>query len=194
MPGTRTVPRAGLSEDRVVEEAELLADEGAPVTLVELARRLGVQVPSLYKHVAGAADLQRLVSIRAKNELGDILARATVGKAGPDAVAALASAYRDWAVAHPGRYATTLRAPDDGDPLDVAASSRAIQIIFDALAGYGLVDQDAIDATRIFRATLHGFVALDAAGAFALPGLDHSFARLIAVLTLSLDQWPSLTI
>jgi AcrR family transcriptional regulator len=194
MHGTRTVPRAGLSEDRVVEEAELLADEGAPVTLVELARRLGVQVPSLYKHVAGAADLQRLVSIRAKNELGDILARATVGKAGPDAVAALASAYRDWAVAHPGRYATTLRAPDDGDPLDVAASSRAIQIIFDALAGYGLVDQDAIDATRIFRATLHGFVALDAAGAFALPGLDHSFARLIAVLTLSLDQWPSLTI
>jgi AcrR family transcriptional regulator len=194
MHGTRTVPRAGLSEDRVVEEAELLADEGAPVTLVELARRLGVQVPSLYKHVAGAADLQRLVSIRAKNELGDILARATVGKAGPDAVAALASAYRDWAVAHPGRYATTLRAPDDGDPLDVAASSRAIQIIFDALAGYGLVDRDAIDATRIFRATLHGFVALDAAGAFALPGLDRSFARLIAVLTLSLDQWPSLTI
>ncbi len=178
----------------MVEEAELLADEGTPVTLVELARRLGVQVPSLYKHVAGADDLQRLVSIRAKNELGDILARATVGKAGPDAVAALAYAYRDWAVAHPGRYATTLRAPDDSDPLDVAASSRAIRVIFDALAGYGLVDQDAIDATRIFRATLHGFVALDAAGAFALPDLDRSFARLVAVLTLSLDQWPALTI
>ena len=188
------MPRAGLSEDRVVEEAELLADEGVPVTLVELARRLGVQVPSLYKHVAGADDLQRLVSIRAKNELGDVLARATVGKAGPDAVAALAYAYRDWALAHPGRYATTLRAPDDGDPLDVAASSRAIQVIFDALAGYGLVDEDAIDATRIFRATLHGFVALDAAGAFALPDLDRSFARLVGVLTLSLDQWPALTI
>jgi AcrR family transcriptional regulator len=189
-----TVPRAGLSEDRVVEEAELLADEGVPVTLVELARRLGVQVPSLYKHVAGADDLQRLVSIRAKNEIGDVLARATVGKAGPDAVAALAYAYRDWAVAHPGRYATTLRAPDDADPLDVAASSRAIRVIFDALAGYGLVDQDAIDATRIFRATLHGFVALDAAGAFALPDLDRSFARLVAVLAQSLDQWPALTI
>jgi AcrR family transcriptional regulator len=188
------VPRAGLSEDRVVEEAEFLADEGAPVTLVELARRLGVQVPSLYKHVAGADDLQRLVSIRAKDELADVLARATVGKAGPDAVTALAYAYRDWAVEHPGRYATTLRAPDDADPLDVAASSRAIQVIFDALAGYGLVDQDAIDATRIFRATLHGFVTLDAAGAFALPDLDRSFARLVAVLRLSLDEWPSLTI
>ena len=189
-----TVPRAGLSEDRVVEEAELLADEGVTVTLGELARRLGVQVPSLYKHISGADDLQRLVSIRAKNELGDVLARATVGKAGPDAVAALAYAYHDWAVAHPGRYATTLRAPDERDPLDVAAAHRAIQVVFDALAGYGLVDQDAIDATRIFRATLHGFVTLNVAGAFALPGIDRSFDRLVAVLQQGLEQWPSRTI
>lgn len=188
------MPRAGLSEDRVVEEAELLADEGAPVTLVELARRLGVQVPSLYKHVAGADDLQRLVSIRAKNELGDMLARASVGKARDDAVAALAYAYRDWAVAHPGRYATTLRAPDERDPQDVAAATRTVQVIFDALAGYGLVAQDAIDATRMLRASLHGFVALDASGGFALPDLDRSFARLIAVLQLGLAEWPSLTI
>jgi len=188
------MPRAGLSEDRVVEEAEFLADEGSPVTLVELARRLGVQVPSLYKHVAGADALQQLVSVRAKGELADVLARATVGKAGPDAVAALAIAYRDWAIAHPGRYATTLRAPDESDPADVAASSRAIQVMFDALAGYGLVDEDAIDATRIFRATLHGFVTLDAAGAFALPDLDRSFARLVAMLQHSLANWGALTI
>lgn len=188
------MPRAGLSEDRVVEEAEILADEGVPVTLGELARRLGVQVPSLYKHVGGADDLQRLVSIRAKNELGDVVARATVGKAGPAAVAALAYAYRNWAVAHPGRYATTLRAPNDSDPLDVEASGRAIQVVFDALAGYELVGQDAIDATRIFRATLHGFVTLNAVGAFALPDLERSFARLVAVLQLSLAEWPSLTI
>jgi AcrR family transcriptional regulator len=188
------VPRAGLSEDRVVEEAEVLADEGGPVTLVELARRLGVQVPSLYKHVAGADDLQRLVSLRARNEFSDVLARATVGKSGADAVAAIATAYRDWATAHPGRYATTLRAPNAADPADIAASGRAIQVIFDALAGYGLVDDDAIDATRLFRSTLHGFVTLVAAGAFALGDLDRSFRRMVAVFQLSLAQWPSLTI
>jgi AcrR family transcriptional regulator len=188
------MPRAGLSEDRVVEEAELLADEGGPVTLVELARRLGVQVPSLYKHVAGADDLQRLVSLRARTELSDVLTRSTVGKSGPDAVAALATAYRDWATAHPGRYATTLRAPNPDDPADIAASSRAIQVIFDALAGFGLVDDDAIDATRLFRSTLHGFVTLVAAGAFALPDLDRSFRRMVAVFQLSLAQWPALTI
>jgi NAD(P)-dependent dehydrogenase (short-subunit alcohol dehydrogenase family) len=85
------------------------------------------------------------------------------GRSRSDAAAALAVAYRDWATQHPGRYATTLRAPRDDDPLDVAASSRAIQVMFDALAGYGLVDGDVIDATRLFRSTLHGFVALSAA-------------------------------
>ena len=188
------MPRAGLSEDRVVEEAELLADEGEPVTLAVLARRLGVQVPSLYKHVAGADDLQRLMSIRAKNEFADVLARAAVGKAGGDALAALSTAYREWATAHPGRYATTLRAPDAEDSDDLAASSRAIQVIFDALGGYGLGDQDLIDATRIFRSSLHGFVTLIAAGAFALPDLDRSFRRMVAMFRLSLDEWSSLTI
>jgi AcrR family transcriptional regulator len=188
------LPRAGLSEDRVVEEAELLSDEGEPVTLALLARRLGVQVPSLYKHVAGADALQQLVSVRAKTELGDVLARATVGKAGGDALAALAIAYRDWATAHPGRYATTLRAPDINDPEDMAAAGRAIQVIFDALAGYGLAEQDMIDATRIFRSTLHGFVTLTAAGAFALPDLDRSFRRMVAMFQLSLAEWSTVTI
>ena len=188
------MPRAGLSEDRVVEEAELLADEGASVTLVELARRLGVQVPSLYKHVSGADDLHRLMSIRARNEFADVLARAAVGKSGGDAIEALSIAYRDWASAHPGRYATTLRAPAADDPEDLAASSRAIQVIFDALGGYGLTELELIDATRLIRSSLHGFVTLTAAGAFALPDLDRSFGRMIAMFRASFAQWRSLTI
>jgi AcrR family transcriptional regulator len=185
------VPRAGLSEQRVVEEAESLADEGGPVTLAALAARLGVQVPSLYKHVAGADALQGLIATRAKNELADALGRASVGKARSDALAAIAGAYRDWATAHPGRYATTLRAALDGDPAEVAAGDRAVKVIFDALAGYGLTGQDAIDATRLLRSTLHGFVSLDAVGAFGLPDLDRSFARLVAVLQRALEDWPA---
>jgi AcrR family transcriptional regulator len=188
------VPRAGLSEDRVVEEAELLADEGEPITLAALARRLGVQVPSLYKHVGGSDDLYRLMSIRAKNEFTEVLARAAVGKSGSDALDALATAYRDWATEHPGRYATTLRAPDASDEDDMTASSRAIQVIFEALGGYGLSDEDLVDATRIFRSSLHGFVTLTAAGAFALPDLDRSFRRMLAMFRASLSDWQSLTI
>jgi AcrR family transcriptional regulator len=188
------LPRAGLSEDRVVEEAELLSDEGEPVTLAVLARRVGVQVPSLYKHVASLDDLHRLMSIRARTEFASVLERATVGKAGADAVAALAYAYRDWAVQHPRRYETTLRAPNPDDEADMAASARAIQVIFDALSAFGLGGDDAIDATRLTRSTLHGFVTLNAAGAFALGDLDRTFARFVTVLQLSFAQRSSLTI
>ena len=188
------MPRAGLSEDRVVEEATHLADEGGAVTLVEVARRLGVQVPSLYKHVDGADALQALVAARAKRELADTLARATVGKSGPSAVDALARAYRTWADAHPGSYASTLRAPSVDNAAEVAASDKAVGVLFDALAGFGLHGDDAIDATRYCRAVLHGFVALEAANGFGLPGVDRTFEKLITALQLTLTYWPSLTI
>jgi AcrR family transcriptional regulator len=185
------VPRAGLSEGRVVEEAEQLADEGGVVTLAAIAARLGVRVPSLYKHVAGSDALQQLIATRAKNELADVLGRASVGRARADAVEAIAWVYRRWATEHPGRYATTLRAPVPDDAADLTASERAIQVVLDALNGYGLTGAAAIDATRMLRATLHGFVALDAAGAFGLPDLDRSFARLIAGLQVMLESWPT---
>ncbi|HJY03666.1 MAG TPA: TetR family transcriptional regulator, partial [Streptosporangiaceae bacterium] len=49
------MPRAGLTEARVVDEAEQMADEVglSGLTLAALADRLGVRYPSLYKHVDG---------------------------------------------------------------------------------------------------------------------------------------------
>ncbi len=58
------MPRAGLTTLRVVQEAEEVADEVglANLTLAAIAPRLGVRIPSLYKHVGGMDDLQRLVA------------------------------------------------------------------------------------------------------------------------------------
>jgi hypothetical protein len=105
----------------------------------------------------------------------------------------MAHAVRVWAKAHPGRYETTVRAPEPADGAGLEASARAVQVMFDALAGYGLTGDDAIDATRNFRASIHGFVALEAAGGFGLPrDVDRSFDRVVAGLRLSLSQWADL--
>ena len=103
------MPRAGLTTDRVVSEAELLADEVglAQLSLAALAARLGVQPPSLYKHIAGQESLQQLLEVRAKTELAEVMRDAAVGRSDADAVRALAHAYRRWASAHPGRYSFT---------------------------------------------------------------------------------------
>ncbi|GAA4561243.1 TetR/AcrR family transcriptional regulator [Planotetraspora kaengkrachanensis] len=165
------MPRAGLDPAAVVAAGAALADEVglAGLTMGRLAERVGVRTPSLYKHIDSLDALQRGISLQAKRELGDALARAAVGRSGPDAVRAIADAYRRWVLDHPGRYAATVRAPAADDEEDRRVSDEALQIILDALAGFGLHGAHAIDAARTLRSAFHGFADLEAAGGFGLP-------------------------
>ncbi|ROR83572.1 transcriptional regulator, TetR family [Plantibacter flavus] len=186
------MPRAGLSRARVVDEAAELADEVGleGLTLAALAERLGVRQPSLYKHLDSLAGLRRSISLQAKGELGDVLLRAAVGRSGADAITVMAGAYREWALEHPARYtaAQWIAGPEDEE--DTAASLGAIQVITDVLTAYELRGDDAIDAIRAFRSTLHGFVSLEAAGSFGLDrDLDRSFDRLVRGFVITLTNW-----
>ncbi|GAB3606127.1 TetR/AcrR family transcriptional regulator [Conyzicola nivalis] len=181
-----------MTHDRVVEAAEVLADEVgiAGLSFAALADRLGVKVPSLYKHVASLDAVRQSISVRAKNDMADAIGAAAIGRSRGEAVRALSLAYRAWAGAHPGRYETTLRAAIPGDPADVRAGSRAVEVIFSALAGYDLSREATIDATRMLRSTLHGFVALEAAGGFMLPlDVDASFESILGALDRTFDGW-----
>jgi AcrR family transcriptional regulator len=179
----------------VAEEAEQLADEVGleSVTLAAVAGRLGIKLPSLYKHIDSLGGLRATVGERATRELTEVMVRATVGRAGPEAVSALAHALRDWAREHPGRYAATVTAPRvsaGADPDQVRAAEDAVRMIFNVLAGFGLTGDDAVDATRGLRAVLHGFVTLEAAGGFGMPAdVDRSFDRLLAAYIRSLPAY-----
>jgi AcrR family transcriptional regulator len=186
------MPRAGLTADRVVEEAERMADDAGlgQLTLTALAERLGVRQPSIYKHIDSMAGLRRSISIRAKAELADVLARAAVGRSRADAIHAMSQAYRTWALLHPGRYEAAQYAPAPGDAEDEAASWAAVQIFADVLAAYQLHDDDAIDAIRALRSALHGFVALESRGAFGLRvDIDRSFERLVHGMVVAFGSW-----
>jgi AcrR family transcriptional regulator len=169
-----------------------MADEVglSQLTLAALAARLGVRQPSLYKHIDGMDGLRRGLAVRAKNELAAILARAAIGRERGDAITAIAHAYRAWAREHPGRYAAAQHAPAADDSDDIAASQAVLDVVTAVLAGYQLREDDAIDATRALRSTLHGFVTLELGGDFALPvDVDRSFARLIRGLVTALANW-----
>ena len=56
--------------------------------------------------------------------------------------------------------------PEDAE--DVAASEAVVGVVFDVLRGYDVADDVLVDATRTLRAGLHGFVALEAAGGYAM--------------------------
>jgi len=187
------MPRAGLTPLRVVEEAEGVADEVglANLTLAAVALRLGVRLPSLYKHTAGMEALQRDVAVRARWELAGVLSRAVEGHEREAAVVALAEAFRSWGHRHPGRYAATVRAPDPEDVENVGASAGLTDVIDSVFADFGLEGETAIHAVRALRAAMHGFITLEQAGGFGLPvDVDLSYRQLIAGLASSFGNWP----
>jgi len=184
--------RAGLTHERVVHEAALVADQVGldRLTLAAVAERFGVALPSLYKHVRGRDGLQRDLSVLGVHELTAALSRATVGRSQGDALRSLAGAYRDYARARPGLYAASVRAPAPGDAEHLATADEALDVVRAVLAGYGITGAAAIDAIRALRAALHGFVTLEEGGGFGLPrSVDASFARLADAFDAAFSSW-----
>ncbi|HEY5183521.1 MAG TPA: TetR-like C-terminal domain-containing protein [Actinomycetes bacterium] len=188
------MPRAGLSHDIVVHEAADVADVTGweHLSLAAVAARFGVKLPSLYKHISWLDGLRRDVAVLATRELGATLSAAAVGRAGGDALRAVAEAYRGFGRAHPGRYAATVRSPAAGDGEHLAAAGSVLRVVLAVLAGYGLNGDDAVDATRAVRAGLHGFVTLEAGGGFGMPqDVDRSFRRMVDALDDTMTAWVS---
>lgn len=177
------MPRAGLDPEAVVAAAAELADEVgfAGLTLAALAARLGVRTPSLYAHVDGLGELRVRLAARGARELVDALSAAVAGRAGGDALRAVAGAYRAYALRHPGTYAA-IQVPRE-EPELAASAAEVVELIAAVLRGYGLEGDDLIHAIRAVRSALHGFVMLEREGGFALPqDRQASFDALVALL------------
>jgi AcrR family transcriptional regulator len=187
------MPRAGLDAASVVAAAAQLADsEGwEKLTLARLADRLGVRAPSLYAHVNGLPDLRDRVRGLGAAQMTAAVSEAAAGRAGRDALQAVADAYRQFAHAHPGIYAAMQRAPDDPDSEAAVAGGRLVEVISAVLRGYGLEGDEAIHGTRLIRSALHGFVTLETEGGFAMPiSLEETYGRLITMLDRGLRPPP----
>ncbi|MFF1451405.1 TetR/AcrR family transcriptional regulator [Streptomyces sp. NPDC058274] len=185
--------RAGLTVDRLVVAAADLADEVGfeHVTLSALARHFGVKDASLYSHVKNVQDLRVRVALLAGEEMIDRIAGAVAGRAGKDALAAFAGAYREFALERPGRYAATQIQIDQ----DVVAGTRALrrtaEITYGMLRAYGLDEPDLTDAVRLLRSTFHGFCGLEATGGFGAPRtVQASWDRMVDALHVLLEHWP----
>ena len=172
----------GVTRERVVAIAAELADAHGleALTLAQVAAALKIRLPSLYNHVDGLPGLRRELGLLGGRELLDRVSRAAIGKAGDDAMLALAQAYRDYIMAHPGRYAAIVHAPPADDAELQQISQSIIDVVLAVLAPYGLADDAAIHAVRGLRSIVHGFATLELAGGFGLAlDRDESFLRLL---------------
>ncbi|MEV8292090.1 TetR/AcrR family transcriptional regulator [Streptomyces rochei] len=187
------MPRAGLTTDRVVAAAADLADATGfdNVTVSALARHFGVKDASLYTHVRNLRDLRVRVALLAGGELIDEIAAAVAGRAGKEALAAFAGAYRSYALRHPGRYAATQIRMDQSLVADSPALRRTAEITHGMLRAYGLTEPDLTDAVRLLRSTFHGYCSLEATGGFGAPrDVRASWDKVVEALHVALTHWP----
>ncbi|MFF6782655.1 WHG domain-containing protein [Streptomyces sp. NPDC012510] len=186
--------RVGLTPERLAQAGAELADEIGfdAVTVSEVARRFDVKVASLYSHVRNSQDLKTRIALLALEELADRGATALAGRAGKDALTALANVHRDYAREHPGRaVAARMRL----DPRTAAASAgvRHARMTRAILRGYDLTEPDQTHAVRLLGSVFHGYVDLESAGGFShsAPDSQESWERILDALDALLRNWPT---
>ncbi|MFE3203832.1 TetR/AcrR family transcriptional regulator [Embleya sp. NPDC059237] len=186
--------RVGLTTENVVRAGAELADEVgfAQATPAELARRLGVRTASLYSHVANAHDLKTRIALLALEELADRASAAIAGRAGKDALTAFANVYRDYALAHPGRFAAA-RYRLDPETAAAGAGVRHARMMRALLRGYDLAEPHQTHAVRLLGSVFAGFVDLESAGGFehSAPDSGQSWSAILDALDGLLRTWPT---
>jgi AcrR family transcriptional regulator len=185
--------RPGITPERLTTTAAELADEIGfdHLTLSAVARRLGVKDPSLYAHIRNVGELKVRVALLALEELADAASAALAGRAGKDALVAFANAYRDYAKAHPGRYAAA-QFELDTETAFKSAAPRQSQMTRALLRDYNLPEPDETDAIRFLHGTFHGYVSLERAGGFRHTprGADDSWAWTLDTIDFALRNRP----
>ena len=172
----------------VVEAAAQLVDTDGwrSLTMTEVARKLGVQGPTLYGHVDSIEALLGAVQIAAHGQLAQDLQRAAVGRVGAEALRAMARALRSFAREHPGLYELATSELIDRPGVHAAAepSSAALAAV---IGSFGV--ESTLELQVNCLATLHGVLALDRARFFG-EGLDvdHAYERAIDMVVRRLED------
>jgi len=155
-------PRA---REIVAAARELLEEEGRDaLSMRRLAARLGIQAPSIYKHLPGRPALEAAIISAGFEELAEAFA-------GTSSLTAFAAAYRAFAHRHPHLYRLMTEGELPRDLLAPGAEDSA------AAPLAALLDGDR-DAARALWAFAHGMTILELDGRFP-PGadLDAAWAR-----------------
>lgn len=131
------------------------------LTLTAVAEELGVAASTLYTHIGGLDGLKHLVAEAATRNLTGQIRNSAIGISGPDALLAMAVAYRDFALDHPGQFASTLLPPRVGNDDLADANAELLGVFVLVYRGAGLDDGEAQLAARAMRSAIHGFLAIE---------------------------------
>jgi AcrR family transcriptional regulator len=146
----------------VAAARDLLEAEGPEgLSMRRVAERIGIKAPSIYKHLPDKQALEAALVSAGFVESAEAFETAVSGA--DDPLAALARAYRDYALRHPHLYRLMTDRPIARERLAPGVEERAAAPIVSAIG-------DA-DGARAMWAFAHGMTILELNGRFP-PGAD----------------------
>ncbi len=149
-----SAPELSARGREIVAAARGLLEEGGPeaLSMRRLAERVGIRAPSIYKHLADKQELEVALVADGLREFAERCEEAVAGAGEP--LAALARAYRAFALAHPHLYRLMNDRPLPRDRLPAGLEARAAAPLIAAAGG----DPDRARATWAFA---HGMAMLE---------------------------------
>jgi AcrR family transcriptional regulator len=183
--------RGRLDRESVLKTAARIADKKglSNLTMASLAAELKIRTPSLYSHFDKLIAIEDGLTLLGLEGLLQVSLEAAAGLSGEDAFDALARAHRDFAKAHPGLYAATLRHAEDRIPEIRAVAGSYLKLVLAVLRGFQLDGDSALHAARCIHSALRGFVSLelnDGMG-LAIP-VDDSFEMMLTLLKAGISK------
>ena len=163
----------GPTRERIFTEAlALLESRGlAGLSMRNLADRLHIKAPSLYKHVEGRDEIIAELQAYGISQFSKAMAGAKNSKR------AKALAYRKWALTNPHLYEVTLKTPLLRDRLPSGLEDGVTRMIIE------LTGKDHEHARAVW-ALMHGLVDLEIAGRFPNDAdLDKTWLRAIQMVS-----------
>lgn len=164
------MPRTGLTRKEIVDAAIKLIDQKGShrLSIHALARHLGVRAPSLYHHYNDLSEISLCVSSRLTEQIAELLKNKVKGKKGARAIKAMANAYRDYALTHPGLYQMSVVFPAFTQD-KLVASFLDLREVFGKIIreNYDLTEKQVWSAARTLRGFFHGFVSLELTGGWS---------------------------
>ncbi len=185
------MPRQGLTKDIIISEAIVIINQigYSNLTFVNLAQRLKVKPPAMFKHFKNMDDLKRLLTLRAVNGLKESLQKALVAVSGEKAITSFCHAYRNYARMNSGLY-SAMQAVYFKDNEIAAAATHMMSLIISVLNGFDIDEQNYIHLLRLIRSSLHGFVILETDFKFGMSkNIDDSFQLQIDAIVYMIKSY-----
>ncbi len=182
--------------ENIVQVAIEIANETSfeAVTLVETAKRLNSQPPSLFNYIEGVSDLRDRMRLRGVELLTEHVKKAIKGKTSEAALRGVALGYRDFARTHPGLYSPTLQLDRVKEPPISTAWETFVAITLSVMMNYGLTERESLHMMRTLGSMMHGFVDLERAVGFVRPAdPDESYERMIDIFIRGMRSYYSLS-